>query len=169
MKNQKIWGVLFLGALLFLISGCGNQVAADAPNLSFHEVTVRTSTVTQNDESGDGWKTPQGPYGLGPNGIVFMQIDNQGGGADKLIKASSPQAETIQLKWMSTTGDGSRVLGVAQIDVPAKQITELKPVSYYLQMVNLKQKFKTGDKLTINLEFEKSGKKTVVAVVDNPS
>ena len=105
---------------------------------------------------------------LGPNGMVFMTIDNQGGGADRLIKASCDVADKVELHQMVINDQKAATYPVQQIDIPAKAKVVLEAGGFYLRLVGLKHNLTNGEKLALKLEFEKSGEKTVEVAVLNP-
>jgi copper(I)-binding protein len=161
-----MWGLLTIVAFIGL-SGCANRIPEDAPNLLIQDATARSTTEAQN-ASPTAWQTPDGPLALGPNGMVFMTIDNQGGGADRLLKAACDAAQKVELHMMSIVGEQASTSPVQQIDIPAKTKVVLQPGGYYLRLVGLKRKLANGEKITVKLEFEKSGEKSVTVAVLNP-
>jgi hypothetical protein len=160
------WGIFAIVVVLGLI-GCANRIPEDAPNLSFQDPSARSTTEAQK-ASPSAWKTPDGPLGLGPNGMVFMTIDNQGGGADRLIKASCDAADKVELHQMVINDQKAATYPVQQIDIPAKTKVVLQAGSYYLRLVGLKHNLTNGETLTVKMVFEKSGEQTVEVAVLNP-
>lgn len=47
------------------------------------------------------------------------------------------------------------------LDIPAKAKVDLRPGSYHLMFIDLKAPLKVGDKVEVQLNFEKAGKVTV--------
>jgi hypothetical protein len=50
---------------------------------------------------------------------------------------------------------------VDSVDIPAGGELAFKPGSYHVMLMGLKQELKTGDKVTLTLNFEKAGPVTV--------
>ena len=123
-------------------------------------------------------------------GAAYMKIENTGSAADALIGASSPAATTVEvhetvamgspmpsasggmgtgspMPSASGTGDGG-MLGmrpISRLEIPAGGSVELKPGSYHIMLIGLKQDLKPGDTIEITLKFEKVGEIKVTATV----
>ena len=54
---------------------------------------------------------------------------------------------------------------VARLEIPAGGSVELKPGSYHIMLIGLKQDLKAGDTIEITLTFEKAGEVKVTAEV----
>jgi copper(I)-binding protein len=158
--------ILLAGILL----GCGPKITDDKPYLEITDGWARTE-ATAAGASANGaqdWKKPVGPLGLGPNGLVFLTIDNKGGAPDKLLKASADVANSVVLSQMLESGEKTSTRPVLAIDLPAHTVTELKSGSYYIRLVDLKRRLANKSKFDLTLEFEKSGKRKVEIVIGNP-
>jgi periplasmic copper chaperone A len=108
-------------------------------------------------------------------GAAYMTIDNTGSAADALIGASSPAATTVEVHETvamgspapGASGDGG-MMGmqpVARLEIPAGGSVELKPGSYHIMLIGLKQDLKVGDSIEITLKFETAGEIKVTAAV----
>ena len=108
-------------------------------------------------------------------GAAYMKIENTGSAADALIGASSPAATTVEVHETvamgspapDASGDGG-MMGmqpVKRLEIPAGGTVELKPGSYHIMLIGLKQDLKVGDSIEITLEFEKVGEIKVTATV----
>jgi copper(I)-binding protein len=105
-----------------------------------------------------------------PNGAAYLRgIHNRGGSPDRLMAASTPLAERVELHEMSTEGDVMRMREVPAIDLPAGQKVQLRHGQrYHLMLINLRQPLKLGDRFDLTLKFEKAGETTVKAWVQKP-
>ena len=54
---------------------------------------------------------------------------------------------------------------IARLEIPAGGSVELKPGSYHIMLIGLKQDLKVGDSIEITLKFEKAGEIKVTAAV----
>jgi len=108
-------------------------------------------------------------------GAAYMKIENTGSAADALIGASSPAATTVEVHETvamgspapDASGDGG-MMGmqpVKRLEIPAGGTVELKPGSYHIMLIGLKQDLKVGDSIEITLTFEKVGEIKVTATV----
>jgi len=105
-----------------------------------------------------------------PNGAAYLRgIRNRGTAPDRLVAASTPVAERVELHEMSTEGDVMRMREVPAIDLPAGQEVQLRHGQrYHLMLINLRQPLKVGDRFDLTLKFEKAGETTVKAWVQQP-
>jgi len=94
-------------------------------------------------------------------GGVFLTLKNAGGAADKLVKAASPVAETVELHTHVKDGDAMRMRPVDGIPVPARGQTSLVPGGYHIMLIGLKQALKEGTSFPLTLTFEKAGTVTI--------
>jgi copper(I)-binding protein len=108
-------------------------------------------------------------------GAAYMTIENTGSAADALIGASSPAATTVEVHETmvmgspapGASGDGG-MMGmqpIARLEIPAGGSVELKPGSYHIMLIGLKQDLKVGDSIEITLKLEKAGEIKVTAAV----
>lgn len=105
-----------------------------------------------------------------PNGAAYLRgIRNRGAAPDRLVAASTPVAERVELHEMTTEGDVMRMREVPAIDLPAGQEVQLRHGQrYHLMLINLRQPLKVGDRFDLTLKFEKAGETTVKAWVQQP-
>ncbi len=92
---------------------------------------------------------------------AYMLIENKGDEGDRLVGASSDVSKITELH---ETIEG-KMRKVKVIEVPAGKSVELKPGGYHIMLINLEKPLKEGDKVSITLKFEKSGKVEVSAPV----
>ncbi len=93
-----------------------------------------------------------------PVGGGFVTIRNTGG-ADRLVSASSPVAETVELHEMAMDGEVMKMRKLENgIEVPAGQTVDLKPGGLHMMFMQVKTPFKEGDSVAATLTFEKAGK-----------
>ena len=109
------------------------------------------------------WGRPS-PMAAG-NGAAYMLIENTGGEDDKLISASSDVSEVVELHDMTIENDIMKMFHVEYMEITARGSLELKPGSKHIMFIGLDKKLEVGQIVTIELEFEKSGKMTVEAEI----
>lgn len=93
-------------------------------------------------------------------GGVFLTMKNAGG-ADRLLKAESPAAASVELHTHVKDGDAMRMRPVDAIPVPANGQTALEPGGYHIMLIDLRQPLKDGMQVPLTLTFEKAGKVTL--------
>ncbi|MFZ1909270.1 MAG: copper chaperone PCu(A)C [Burkholderiales bacterium] len=87
----------------------------------------------------------------------YVTVRNAGGAADKLIGASSPAADHVELHVMSMDNGVMRMRQVPSFKVPAHGELTLKPGGNHLMFLGLKHPFEQGAKVPVKLKFEKAG------------
>ena len=88
----------------------------------------------------------------------FMTLHNKGQAPDRLVAASSPVAERVELHTHVKEGSVMKMRQVPGVDVPANGRVVLKPGGAHLMFVNIKRPIKQGENVPVTLEFEKAGK-----------
>ncbi|WP_405530324.1 copper chaperone PCu(A)C [Streptomyces avidinii] len=83
----------------------------------------------------------------------FLVIKNGSGGADKLTGATSPLSDDLQIH---ETKD-QKMQQVQSMDVPANGELRLERGGNHIMFMGLKSTPKVGDKVTVELRFEKAG------------
>jgi copper(I)-binding protein len=156
--------------MIGLLLGCGPKIQEDKPYLEIRDGWARTKASESANAAAeaDAWKIPVGPLGLGPNGLIFLTIENKGGAGDRLLKASANVAEMVELHQMALSGQNTNTYPVAAIDLPAHTVTQLESGAFYIRLVGLKKNLANGSKFDLTLEFEQSGKRKVEIVIGNP-
>jgi len=104
------------------------------------------------------------------SGGAYLSIENKGKDGDKLVAASSPIAESVQIHTMSMDGDVMKMREVDGIELkPASKVEMMPGHGYHLMMLGLRRPLKAGDKFPMTLTFEKAGKTEVSVVVSDPN
>lgn len=88
------------------------------------------------------------------NGAVYMLLHNHSTEDDALIGVSSDVATAAEMHLSQMNADG--VMEMTQqesIALPADGEVELKPGSYHIMLVGLKQDLNVGDEITLTLHF----------------
>ena len=113
--------------------------------------------------------TPAGDaMGMGMGGVnsaIYMTIQNPSATADRLIKAQSEAAQTVELHTMAEENGLMKMHPVEAVDVPAQGEAVLKPGGFHVMLLGLTRDLKVGDKVTVTLTFEQAGAITVEAEV----
>lgn len=101
------------------------------------------------------------------SGAAFMTIENDGKVNDKLVKAESPVAKSVQIHLMEmTAGDVMKMREVNYIDLGADSKIKMHPGGgYHIMLVELKKPLTAGEEFPLTLYFEKAGKIEVAVKV----
>jgi copper(I)-binding protein len=96
---------------------------------------------------------------------AFMVIHNHGSSDRKLLKAASPAAQSVELHNHLNDNGVMKMREVAGIEIKAKAQAELKPGSYHVMLIGMKQALKEGDVVPITLSFDDGSTQQVDAPV----
>jgi copper(I)-binding protein len=92
---------------------------------------------------------------MGGNGAAYMLLHNHSAEDDALVGASSEAAGIVEIHLSQMKADGTmEMLKQESIVIPADGEVELKPGSYHVMLIGLKQDLKTGDEITLTLHFK---------------
>lgn len=87
----------------------------------------------------------------------YMQIRNTGSAADRLIAATSPLSERVEMHASMMENGIAKMRQQPSLTIPAGGQLELKPGGSHLMFVGLKRPFKQGEKVPVTLHFERAG------------
>ena len=97
-----------------------------------------------------------------PTGVGYMTITNDGDTPDRLVAASSPAVDHVEIHEMAVK-DGIMTMHPVPggLPVPAHGSVVLKPGSFHLMLIGPKQSLKAGDEVPVTLTFEQAGTRQV--------
>jgi periplasmic copper chaperone A len=120
----------------------------------------RTPPMAQQEQGGHGGSA------LSPaNSAVYVTVSNQGSEPDALVSASTNIAAAVELHQTVEKDGKMEMQPRPQFDVPAGGTLEMKPGSYHIMLLGLKQALKPGDAVHVTLTFQKAGEMSVEAPV----
>lgn len=100
-------------------------------------------------------------------GGAYMTIANKGATADRLLGASSPVAARLEVHAMSMDQGVMKMRPVrGGLEIKPGTSVELKPSSFHLMLIGLKQPLQQGQHFKATLQFEKAGKIDIECVVE---
>ena len=124
---------------------------------------VVSASASSQVEIKDPWSRATPPGASVAAG--YMTIENASPSNDRLIGASSPIAQRVELHTMEMKGDVMRMREVKDYPLPVKGGIRLAPNGAHLMLVNIKRPLKEGERVPLVLRFEKAGEvKTELAV-----
>ena len=91
------------------------------------------------------------------SGGAYLTVQNNDKDPDRLIKASSPAAGSVELHEMAMEAGVMKMRALPSIEVRPGSKVELKPGGLHLMLLNLKPPLNKGDKVPLTLTFEKAG------------
>ncbi|TQK53145.1 hypothetical protein FBY35_3621 [Streptomyces sp. SLBN-118] len=105
------------------------------------------------------------PQPVGDMAAGFLRVHNSGGGADKLTTITSDISDDITIH----ESKNQTMQEVKAFDVPADGDLDLERGGSHIMFMKLKQQPKQGEKVTVELHFEKSDPITVELPVKEPT
>lgn len=90
-------------------------------------------------------------------GVGYMEIRNRGKQAERLLGASSPLAQRVEMHVTQREGEVVKMRKVESFAIPARERVELRPGSAHLMLVELSRPLKTGERVPLTLRFERAG------------
>ncbi len=103
-----------------------------------------------------------------PTTGAFMTIRNSGDSDRKLIKVDSPVAGSVELHTHLNDNGVMKMRQVKDIDVKSKGEATLKPGSYHVMLIDLKQTLKEGDSVPLTLRFDDGSSQQINAPIKTP-
>ena len=94
---------------------------------------------------------------------AYMEITSAQGGS--LVGVESASAGSVEVHEMRMDGDVMRMRAVPRLDLPAGKTVQLKPGSYHIMLIDLKQPLKKGDSVPLKLKIENKDKSVATVEV----
>ena len=93
-----------------------------------------------------------------PVAAAYLVIDNRGPRSDRLLSASSPRADKVEVHATVHDGDVARMRKVEPLHVGAGERIVLEPGGMHLMLMGLGKPLAEGERIPLVLEFEVAGK-----------
>ncbi|MGZ5186558.1 MAG: copper chaperone PCu(A)C [Caldimonas sp.] len=108
--------------------------------------------------------------GSANGGAYLASLENTGDKPDRLVRASTPVAASVQLHTMGMDAQGvMRMREVEAIALAPKGSIAMRPgQGFHLMLMGLREPLKEGAKFPMSLTFERAGKVDVEVVVETP-
>jgi periplasmic copper chaperone A len=95
-------------------------------------------------------------------GGAFMTITNRSKVADRLVSGSSSQASEVQVHTVSIDGGVMRMRQLVDgLEIPAGGTVMLRPGSFHIMLIGLRQPLARGSHVPVTLRFSQAGRVTV--------
>jgi hypothetical protein len=108
------------------------------------------------------WARPAAPAATDAG---YLQIDNPGGHAERLIGAQSPAAASVSIHESRMSNGVMTMRPVRTLRIPARSAVALAPGGLHLMMTGLKRPLRAGDRFPVTLIFARAGKHVVEFLV----
>lgn len=87
----------------------------------------------------------------------YLELRNSGNEPDRVVGASTPAAERVELHVLSREGDVMKMREVKGFEVPARQRLVLRPGGSHLMIVGIKRPLVKGERVPLTLRLERAG------------
>ena len=156
-------GLIVCAGLALAVCGCGPQPQVDRP--------AATAAAPQSEPSGT-ISVENGqirPGAAGATSAAYFSL--RSAASDRLIAASSPVAERVELH--QHVMDGAGLMGMRPVEggiaVAPEAPTVLQPGGLHLMFFNLKQDLLEGQSVPVTLTFETAGPVEAMLTVGAPA
>jgi periplasmic copper chaperone A len=157
--NQKLGRATIVVLLLVgTLAACGTP---SGPSIRVEDIWARPAMAMPDSAqaSGEG-------MGMGGTGAIFMRLVNKGKEPDRLIGGKTDVAQAVEIHETVMEGDVMKMQMLANgLEIPAGGQVLLAPGSYHVMLIGMQRDLNVGDKISVELQFEKSGTLTVEAEV----
>lgn len=101
------------------------------------------------------------------NGAAYFTVTNHGAGADRIVEAQSPVAGRVELHTHEVDSEGvMRMRQVEAIDLPAGEMTALRPGGLHVMLIGLEDRLVEGEQFPLTLVFENAGAVEIEVTVE---
>jgi copper(I)-binding protein len=142
MLMKQTRRIVILVACLFFLAACAPAPAASQGSIQIFDPWIR-------------------PALSGGNSAAYMVIKNTGSQDDQLVGAAFSPAQMVSIMETTMQNNHMSMADVSSIAVPAGGQVELKAGGYHVMLMNLAGELKTGDSVSLTLNFQKAGAVTL--------
>ncbi|MCP4297537.1 MAG: copper chaperone PCu(A)C [Proteobacteria bacterium] len=158
MKKNIINVILGLFALS-LIGACAPQ----------HKAVMNTHSEEHKNMVGSGMMVGE-PWARATakgqqTSAVYTHLHNLTDQTEYLLAAASDVANTVEIHNVIMEDGMMAMRPVKHIEIAPDQMVELKPGSYHIMLIGLKNKLIEGSHIDVTLTFKNAGKRTISAPV----
>jgi periplasmic copper chaperone A len=168
--NTRRFAVVTALVVLIGLAACG---AAPAGDITVKDAWARptakmamgTPTETPKAAMGEAMTKTQSMQMDGPVSAAYMVIENKTAKADRLMSATSSVADVTEVHETVQMENGMMGMQPVQggLEIPANGSVTLKPGSYHIMMMKLRQDLSAGQTIKLTLKFQ-SGKEIALDV-----
>jgi copper(I)-binding protein len=99
--------------------------------------------------------------------VGYMEIRNTGAQPDRLLAASTPLAQRVEMHVTQRDGEVMRMRQVTDFEIPARERITLRPGGSHLMLVDITRPLKKGERFPVTLRFERAGELQVEVEVQD--
>jgi periplasmic copper chaperone A len=171
------WIALIVISFLLICAGC---TSSPGPKIQVTGAWVRAVNIQQATGMpgmSDATSMPGMPGMADATGMpgmsaatsaIYLTIQNTGSQADRLVSATSSVAQSIEIHQSQVQNNVASMQKLDNLALPAKSKIQFQPGGYHLMLIGISRNLNPGDKITVNLQFEKSAPILVEVEVRGP-
>ena len=99
--------------------------------------------------------------------VGYMEIRNTGAQRDRLLVASTPLAQRVEMHVTQRDGEVMRMRQVKDFEIPARERITLRPGGSHLMLVDITRPLTKGERFPVTLRFERAGELQVEVEVQD--
>ena len=88
---------------------------------------------------------------------AYVTVHNGGGGADRLLGASSPAARQVSIHDSQNNGGVMRMRAAGAVPLAPNAAIAMRPGGLHIMLMGLKAPLRPGTRLPLTLRFQKAG------------
>ena len=94
---------------------------------------------------------------VAPNGAAYLRIENGGNEAARVVSASSPIADRVEIHAHETDDGVMKMRHLHSVEVPARGALTFEPGGLHLMLIGLGEPLVRGESFPLTLEFDRAG------------
>ena len=94
---------------------------------------------------------------VAPNGAAYLRIENGASEAARMVSASSPIADRVEIHAHEMDGGVMKMRHVHSVEVPALGAVTFEPGGLHMMLIGLKEPLVRGESFPLTLEFDEAG------------
>lgn len=159
-------GLLIASILVAACKPSAPPQAAEAAPAAVAEAATETAAEVRVGTLVIGNATSRETPLAGGTGPGFLSIRNEGTGDDRLVSASSPAVESVEIHEMSMTDGQMQMRALPDgLPIPAGATVDLAPGGLHLMLIGVKAPLAAGQTVPVELRFERAGAVAVALLV----
>jgi hypothetical protein len=157
MGKLKAWAVILFAVLVVACTGAPGKA-----QIKVRDAWLRApGSMSTGGHGSQSTPEPSNMTSMQFNGAAYLTLVNPGESADRLLRASSEIAKAVELHKSELQGEVMTMQPVDSIEIPANGQVKLEPGGLHLMLIGLSENLTPGQKVLIQLVFEKAGEMTV--------
>ena len=153
------WIAFIVISVLLTCAGC---TPTSGPQIQVTGAWVRAVNIQQATSMPgmpgmtDATSMPGMPGMSVATSAVYLTIQNTGTQADRLVSAASQVAQSVEIHQSQVQNNVASMKLLDMLELPAQSTIQFQPGGYHLMLIGVNRNLNPGDKISVNLQFEKS-------------